>query len=125
MHQSWVQISYDCSENNLNDSHVNKSWFWHQKGAKIVKCKEIDLWGGQNHVLCYFIRNLILRWPILHQSWVQISYDGLENNLNESHVKKAWFWHQEGAKIRQFQGNWSLRGSKSRFMLSYQNMGFR
>ena len=59
-----------------------------RKVQKYVKCKEIDLWGGQNHVLCYFIRNLGLRWPILHQSWVQIDYDFLENNMNDSHVKK-------------------------------------
>ena len=81
-----------------------------RKVQKYVKCKEIDVWGGQNHVLCYFIRNMGFRWPILHQSWVQISYDGLENNLNDSHFKKAWFWHQKGAKIRQIQGNLSLRG---------------
>ena len=91
-----------------------------RKVQKYVKCKEIDVWGGQNHVLCYFIRNMGFRWPILHQSWVQISYDGLENNLDDSHVNKAWFWHQEGAKIWQMQGNWYLRRSKSRFMLIHK-----
>ena len=87
-----------------------------RKVQKYVKCKEIDIWGGQNHVLCYFIRNMGFIWPILHQSWVRISYDGLENNLNDSHVNKAWFWHQEGAKICQMQGNWSLSESKSCFL---------
>ena len=42
-----------------------------------------------------------LGWPILHQSRVQNSYGGLENNLDDSHGKKAWFWHQEGGKMRQ------------------------
>ena len=57
----------------------------------------------------YFIRNMGLRWSILQQSRVQISYDGLKNNLNDSHVRKAWCWHQKGAKVRKIQGNWSLR----------------
>ena len=94
-----------------------------RKVQKYVKFKEIDLWGGQNHVLCYFIRNMGFRWPILHQSWVQISYDCLENNLNDSQDNKVWFWHQEGTKIRQMEGNWSLRGSKSRFMLFHKKYG--
>ena len=42
-----------------------------------------------------------LGWPILHQSRVQNSYGGLENNLDDSHGKKAWFWHQEGEQIHQ------------------------
>ena len=125
LHQSWIQISYDGLENNLNESHVKKAWFWHQEGAKIRQFQGNWSLRGSKSRFMLFMKNLVLRWLILHQSWVQISYDGLENNLNESHVKKAWFWHQEGAKIHQFQGNWSLSGSKSRFMLSYQNMGFR
>ena len=90
---------------------------------KYVKCKEIDIWGGQNHVLCYFIRNMWLRWPILHQSWAQNGYNDLEKELYDFHVNKAWFWHQEGAKIYQMQGNWCLMGSKSRFMLYFQKYG--
>ena len=50
-----------------------------RKLQKYVKCKEIDLWEGQNDVLCYFIRNIKFRWPVLlHPSRVQIGYDGLE-----------------------------------------------
>ena len=67
LHQSWVQISYDGLENNMNDSPVKKLDFNTRKVQKYIKCKEIDLWGGQNHVLCYFIRNIGLRWPILQQ----------------------------------------------------------
>ena len=83
--------------------------------------------GGQNHVLCYFIRNMGFKWPILHQSWVHINYDGLENNLNDSHVNKAWFWHwhQKGAKICQMQENWYLRGSKLPFMQFYQKYAIK
>ena len=88
-----------------------------RKLQKYVKCREIDHWGGQNHVLCYFIRNIGFRLSMLHQSWVKISYNGLVNNLNGSYFNKTWFWNQEVAKICQMQGNWSLRGSKSCFML--------
>ena len=88
-----------------------------RKLQKYAKCWEIDLWGGQNHVLCYFFRNMWFKGPIFHQSWVKISYDCLENNSNDSNDKKVWFWHQEVAKICQMLGNWSLRGSKLRFML--------
>ena len=94
-----------------------------RKVRKYVKCKEIDIWGVQNHVLCYFIRNMWLRWPILHQSWAQNGYNDLEKELYDFHVNKAWFWHQEGAKIYQMQGNWCLMGSKSRFMLYFQKYG--
>ena len=51
------------------------------------KCREIDLWEGQNHVLCYF--NIGFECSILHQSWVQISCNSLENNLNNFNVNKA------------------------------------
>ena len=33
-------------------------------------------------------RNMELRWPILHQSWVQIGFVGLENNLDDLHINK-------------------------------------
>ena len=49
-----------------------------------------------------------IREPIFHQSWLQISFDGLKNNLNDSDVNKAWIWHKEVAKICQMQGNWFL-----------------
>ena len=88
-----------------------------RKVQKYIKCKENDVWWGQNHVFCYIFKNMEFRWFMLNQSWVEISYDGLENILNDSHVNKAWFWQQEGAKIRQMQRLWSLRGSKSHLML--------
>ena len=37
-----------------------------RKVQEYVKYKEIGLWGEENHVLCYFIRNLGIKWPILH-----------------------------------------------------------
>ena len=101
LHQSLVQYSYDGLENNLNDSHDNKAWFWHQEGAIICQVQEIDLWGGQNHVLCYFVRKMGFRWPILHKSWVQTSHYDLENNLNDFYTNKAWFWNQKVTKIHQ------------------------
>ena len=58
-----------------------------------------------------------LRWPILHQSWVQIGFVDLENNLDDLHVKKTCLWHQEAAKIRQNARKLSFEGSKSCFML--------
>ena len=91
-----------------------------RKLQKYVKYREIDLWGGKNHFLCHFIRNIGFKWPILHQSWVQISYNGWENYLDDSRVNKAWFWHQKVAKICQMQGNRSRRGSKLRFMLFHK-----
>ena len=94
-----------------------------RKLQKYVKYRVIDIWGGKNHFLCYFIIIMGFRWHLLLQSWVQISYDGLENNLNDSHVNKAGFWHQEGEKIWQMQGNWYLRRSKSRFMLIHKKYG--
>ena len=60
-----------------------------RKVQKYVKCKEIDLWGGQNHILCYFIRNMGLRRPILHQSRVQISYDGFCKQLEWFSCQKS------------------------------------
>ena len=81
---------------------------------------QIVLRGGQISVLhCNFL-NIGLRWPIFHKYWVQISYKGLENNLNDYHANKSRIWHQEVAKMRQMQGNRSLRWSKSGFMLFYQ-----
>ena len=53
---------------------------------------------GQNHVLCYFFRNMELICTILHQSFVQISFVGLENNLNALYANNACFRHQEVAK---------------------------
>ena len=52
----------------------------------------------------------------------KISYNGLENNLNDSYDNEAWLWHQEAAKIRQMQGNWSLRVSKSPFYANSSEM---
>ena len=34
-------------------------------------------------------RNMELRWPILHQSLVQISFVDLENNLDDMHVNES------------------------------------
>ena len=42
----------------------------------------------------------------------KISYNGLENNLNDSYANEAWLWHQEGAKICQMEENLAVRGSK-------------
>ena len=56
-----------------------------------------------------------LRWPILRQTWAQNGYKDLKKELYDFHVNKAWFWHQEGAKIYQMQGNWCLRGVKITF----------
>ena len=79
-----------------------------RKLQKYVKYRVISLWGGKNHFLWHFIRNIGFKWPILHQSWVQISYSGWENYLDDSWVNKAWFWHQKVAKICQMQGYWYL-----------------
>ena len=48
----------------------------------------------------YFFRNMELRCTILHQSFVQISFVGLENNLSALYANNACFWHQGVAKIR-------------------------
>ena len=113
--QNWptFRIFYDVLRLNVKDRVVEEGVF------------KFDLhWS---YFLQNFIRNSNQKTILtfnkyrkkFHQSWVQISYDCLENNLNDSYYKKAWFWHQEVAKIRQMQGIWSLKGSKSRFMLSY------
>ena len=60
-----------------------------RKLQKCIKYREIDHCEGQNQDLCYFIQNMRFRWPIFHQSRVQISYDGLENDLNDFYVNKA------------------------------------
>ena len=124
LHCSWEQISYNCLENNLNGSQVRKVWSWHQKLQNTPKCREIDLWEGQNHVLCYLIRNIGFRWPMLHQSWVHSCCNGLENNLNDYHVNKAWLWHQEVAKYPKCReiDIWG-EGSKSCVMLFYHEYG--
>ena len=59
-----------------------------RKLKKYVKLRDIDILGSQNHVLYYFIRNMVFKWSILHQYWKQISFNCLENNSNVSHVKK-------------------------------------
>ena len=80
----------------------------------------------QNHILCYFFRNIGLRWPILHQSWVQISFVDLENNLDDLHVDKTCLWHQKVAKIRHNATKLSFEGSKSYFYAIFaRNMGLR
>ena len=56
------------------------------------KCKEIELWGVKIMLYAIFTRNMGLRWPILHQSWVQIGFVDLENNLDDLHVKKTCLW---------------------------------
>ena len=110
-------MSYDRLENNLNDSHVNKAWFWHQEVAKLRQMQGNCSLRGQSYILCYSIRNMRFRWAILHQSWVQIDFNGLKNNLKDSNVNKAWFWQQEVAKIHQMQENQSLKGSTLHCML--------
>ena len=94
--------------------------YYTRKLQKYVKCRDINILGGQNHVLYYFIRNMVFKWSILHCSWEQINYNCLENNLNGSQVRKAWSWHQEVAKYAKMQRNRPLGRSKSRFMLSYK-----
>ena len=66
---------------------------------------------GQNHVLCYFSRNMGLKWPILHQSWVQIGFVDLENNLDDMHVNMTCLWHQKVAKVRCNARKLSFEGS--------------
>ena len=85
----------------MYDFHVNKVDFDTSKVQKYVNFKEIDLLGGQNHFLCYNIRNMVLVWPILHQSRVQNSYVGLENNLDDSHGKNSLILTPGRCKIRQ------------------------
>ena len=80
---------------------------------------------GQNHILCYFFRNMELRWPILHQSWVQIGFVDLENNLDDLHIKKTCLLHQEAAKIHHNERKSSFKGSKSCFMLFFQLPGVK
>ena len=46
----------------MNDYHVNKAWFWTRKVQKYVKSKEIDLWGGQNHLLITLNLIIAYRW---------------------------------------------------------------
>ena len=94
LHQSWVQIGFVDLENNLDDMHVNMTCLWHQKVAK-VRCNASKLsFERSNHILCYFTY-MGLWWPIRHQSRVQISYVDLKNNLDNFHVNKTWFLHQE------------------------------
>ena len=100
LHQSWVQIDFVDLENNLDDLQVNKTCLWHQEAAKYIKMQRNWVLRVQNHVLYYFFRNMELRCTILHQSFVQISFVGFENNLNALYANNACFWHQEVAKIR-------------------------
>ena len=111
-HQSWVQISYNVLVNNLNDPHVNKAWFWHQEVAKIGQMQRNWSLRGQNHVLCYFIRNMWFRGHLFYQSRVQISYDGLENNLYDFHSNKAWIWHLGSCKNMSNAGKFIFEGVK-------------
>ena len=78
-----------------------------RKLKKYVKLRDIDILGSQNHVLYYFIRNMVFKWSILHQYWKQISFNCLENNLNVSHVKKG---------LISTPGSWPLGMSKSSFL---------
>ena len=94
-----------------------------RKFQKYVKCKDIDILGGQNHVLYYFIRNMVFKWSILHCSWEQISYNCLENNLNGFQVRKAWSWHQEVAKIRQNARKFTFEEVKIKFCVNLLNFG--
>ena len=57
-----------------------------------------------------FSKNMGFGWPILHQSWVQIGFIDLENNLDDLHVNEDKFWHQEVAKIRQNTGKSNFEG---------------
>ena len=113
---------------NWSRNHFSKTYIWKIYEFLIFLLnfhpKATSWWkGGQIYILPCIFLNMGLRWFILNQSYVQISYDWLENKLNDFYCKKAWFWHQEVAKIRQMQGNWSLRGSKSCFILFYQKYG--
>ena len=100
LHQSWVQIGFVDSENNLEDLHVNKTCLWHQKAAKIHQnAKKLSFEGSKSCFILFF-RNMELRCTILHQSFVQISFVGFEINLNALYANNACFWHQEVAKIR-------------------------
>ena len=69
-----------------------------------------------------FTRNMGLRWPILHQSWVQIGFVDLENNLDDLHINKTCLWHLEAAKIRHNTKKLSFEGSKSCFMLFFSEI---
>ena len=121
LHQSWVQISFVDLEKNLDDMHVNESCLWHQKVAKICQnARKLSFEGSKLCFMLFFPRNMGLRWPILHQSWVQIDFVDLENNLDDLQVNKTCLWHQEAAKIRQNARKLSFEGSKSCFMLFFQ-----
>ena len=88
-----------------------------RKLQKYVKIQGNWALRGQNHVLCYFFRNMGLDWPILYQSWVKNSFIGLVTNLNDLKAILYWFWDQEAAKIRQNARKLSFEGLKSCFML--------
>ena len=45
-----------------------------------------------------FSEILDLDGPYYTNVWVQISCFDIKNNLDDLHVNKAWFWHQEVAE---------------------------
>ena len=90
-----------------------------RKLQKYVKMQGNWALGVKIMFYAIFFRNLGLRCPILHQSWVQISFVDLENNLYDLHVNKTCLWHQEAAKIRQNARKLSFEGAKSHFMLFF------
>ena len=81
------------------------------------KCKEIEFWGVKIMFYAIFTRNMGLGWPILRQSWVQIGFIDLENNLDDLKAILYRFWDHEVAKIRHYVRKLSFERSKSCFML--------
>ena len=87
LHQSWVQIGFVDLENNLDDLHVNKTCLWHQEAAKMRQnARKLTFEGVKIMFYAIFSEILDFRWPILHQSWVQISFVDLGKNLDDKHV---------------------------------------
>ena len=120
LHQSWVQIDFVDLENNLDDLQVNKTCLWHQEAAKIRQnAKKLSFEGSKSCFMLFLFRNIGHRWPILHQSWVQIGFVDLENNLDDMHVNESCLWHQKVAKIRHNVRKLSFEGSKLCFMLFF------
>ena len=111
----------------MNGSHVCQKGLIFTPGS----CKNTPKTGilifdpPQSQVSSYSIWNMGFRWPILHQSWVQTSYKGLENNLSNLHVNVRLDSDTRKLKIHHNVGKLTLiRGSKSQFLLFFLNILF-
>ena len=114
LHQSWVQTSCNGLKSNLYDSNGYKVWLCYQEVAKIRQMQWNFIFKWFKIMFIAILSEIgNLDGPCCTDP--ENKYNCLENNLNGSQVKKAWYWDQEVAKIHQNAGKLTLEEVKITF----------